>query len=484
MTATLRSRPASSRCALVVWALFLTLVASTLATFAGSADAHRNDESYLYLDVGDRSLSGRVELPYPDMRDVLGFELRGSADEITAELESRLTEVQRYIADRTAVGDGAVEWTLLFDGVELLDEEEIDGSGDGLGYAIYPFSVDIAGGEVPQLIDVTFTPFLAEIDDRNNVALISNDWKRGVIDEEANELAVLTEDSPTATIDLGNPSQWRNFRASLDLGVDHIRTGPDHIFFVLVLLLPSVLVLVASAWRPAQRFSQSLLRVVLVATMFTIAHSLTFTLAGLDILPLPPSKLVETLIALSIAAAALHNIRPIFGHREWTLAFAFGLFHGMGFAGLVQDLDIDRTTQLVSLLGRNVGIEIGQLVIILITFPGLFILRRTRAYLPLMYLASAGLAVLSLVWVVERVFEVDAGINGAVDKALLWPRAFWVVMALTAIAAAYRQFEASRGRLLSLPTEEEIKGDAVADDDTGDGDIDSQITADGDAVGV
>ena len=204
------------------------------------------------------------------------------------------------------------------------------------------------------------------------------------------------------TIDLGDASQWNNFRASIDLGVDHIRTGPDHVFFILALLLPAVLILVAWPWKPSPSFGYSLLRIVLVATMFTIAHSITFTLAGLDYLPLPPSKLTESVIALSIMLAALHNLRPILGHREWLLAFVFGLFHGMGFAGLVEDLDINRTTQLVSLLGRNVGIEIAQLVIIFVTFPLLFLLRRTRAYMPLFTLVSLALAAVSAVWIVER----------------------------------------------------------------------------------
>ncbi len=461
MTHALTSSPvaaANRRRYLVGWALLLSLVASLVAASAGTASAHRNDESYLYLDVGNETLVGRAELTYPDLREVLGFELTGTPDEQLAELEGRYDEIIEYTQARTSLGDESVTWPLSFDGIELLFEKDV--AENGTGYAIFPFVVQLPTAEVPQVIEASFTPFLEEIDDRNNIVLVSNDWQRGVIDQETNELAILTADSPSATIDLGDPSQWKNFRASIDLGVDHIRTGPDHIFFVFVLLLPSVLV-IAGSWKPAPSFRQSLLRVIIVATMFTIAHSLTFTLAGLDILPLPSSKIVEALIALSIAAAALHNIKPIFGHREWSIAFVFGLFHGMGFAGLVQDLDIDRTTQLFSLLGRNVGIEIGQLIIILITFPGLFLLRRTRAYLPMMYLASVGLAVMAMLWVVERLFEVDMGFNDLVDKVLLWPRSLYAVIVLTVLVAIYRQIEAKAGRLIPLPTE----ADATAETD-------------------
>jgi hypothetical protein len=429
-------------------AVVVATVAFVVTLVPGVASAHRNDESYLYLDVGDSSLSGRVEMPYRDVREVFGLEIAGTSDEVLAELAANLGVLQDYAVATTRVGASTGDWPLIFDGIELLEEGDVD--SNGLGYVVLPFTVDFPFESVPQVIDVTFTPFLAEIPDRNNVVLVSNDWKRGVIDQETNELLVVTESSPSGSIDLGDPSQWRNFRSSIDLGVDHIRTGPDHIFFVIVLLLPAVLVLVASRWRPAPSFGQALLRIVIVATMFTVAHSITFTLAGLDLLPLPPSKLVESVIALSIAAAALYNIRPIFGHKEWLIAFAFGLFHGMGFAGLVEDLDVSRSTQLVSLVGRNVGIEIGQLVIIALAFPTLFVLRRTRVYLPMFYAASVGLAVLSLLWVVERVGEVDLNFNGAVDRIIAWPRSLIAMTVLFVLSVAYRQFEASRGRLLPL----------------------------------
>ena len=445
-------------------AILLLLAAVIVIGPARPADAHRNDESYLYLDVGDANLSGRVEMPYRDVRSVLGLEISGNPDELIAEFETNLDLLQTYADDNTEIGAGGVVWPVDYDGVELLFEDQ--GSGpNGLGYVILPFTVDVLDESVPQVLEVTFTPFLEEISDRNNITLVSNDWRRGVFAEETNELLIHTVDSPSGEVDLGDPSQWKNFRASIDLGVDHIRTGPDHVFFILVLLLPAVLVLVAGRWQPSPSFGYSLLRIVIVATMFTIAHSITFTLAGLGYLPLPPSKLTETVIALSIALAALHNIRPVFGHREWLFAFVFGLFHGMGFAGLVEDLDISRTTQLVSLLGRNVGIEIAQLIIILLTFPLLFLLRRTRIYMPGFIAVSVGLAVVSGIWVIERVFEQDLGINDGVDAVLKWPRALWVMLALTGVAAIYREFEARAGRLRPVAEHDSVRGVEPAEHD-------------------
>ena len=450
-------RPASALIAVIAAAAVLVVA------LAAPASAHRNDESYVYLDVGDDSLSGRVELPYPDLRSVFDFRLQGSEDDLRAEIEANLAMLQEYSLAETEIGADGVSWELTFEGYELLEEGGSD--ENGLGYVILPFTTNLPDASVPQVLEVTFTPFLAEIPNRNNITLVSNDWKRGTIEEEANELLIHDAGSPSGEIDLGDSSQWKNFRASIDLGVDHIRTGPDHIFFILVLLLPAVLVLVAGRWRPSPSFGYSLLRIVLVATMFTIAHSITFTLAGLDYLPLPPSKLTETVIALSIVLAALHNLRPIFGHREWLFAFVFGLFHGMGFAGLVQELEITRTTQLVSLLGRNVGIEIAQLIIVLLTFPLLFLLRRTRVYVPAITFVSVGLAIVSGIWVIERIFERDLGINDAVDAALYWPRALWVMLGLTSIAAVYQEYERRAGRLLPVVDHVSWRGVEPADDE-------------------
>jgi hypothetical protein len=169
--------------------------------------------------------------------------------------------------------------------------------------------------------------------------------------------------------------------------------------------------------------------------------------AGLDLLPLPSSKLVESVIALSIAATALHNIRPVFRNREWLIAFGFGLFHGMGFAGLVGGLDVSQSTKLVSLLGRNVGIELGQAVVVLLLFPGLFLLRRTSWYRSFFTVSSIGLAVIAVGWMIERLFEKDLRISSAVDPIVQFPRSILWAVLFTAAAGAVNRRDRRNGSL-------------------------------------
>lgn len=184
--------------------------------------------------------------------------------------------------------------------------------------------------------------------------------------------------------------------------------------------------------------------------MFTAAHTITFCLAGLDILPLPPSKVIESIIAISIALVALHNLRPVMLNKEWLIAFGFGLFHGMGFASLVDNLQVSRATQLASLLGRNVGIEIGQAAVVIAAFPMLYLLRRTQVYATVFKAGSVILAIVSIGWMIERVFELDLGINDFVEPLLRFPRALVPVVVLTAAAALWYRRERAAGRLTGV----------------------------------
>ena len=157
---------------------------------------------------------------------------------------------------------------------------------------------------------------------------------------------------------------------------------------------------------------------------------------------------MEATIAISIAAAALHTLRPVLPNREWALSFVFGLFHGMGFASLVSDLDVSRSSQLVSLLGRNVGIEIGQVVVILLLFPGLFLLRRTPFYQPFVTLASLALAAVALSWTVERLAEIDLGTDTLVDMVASTPRGYWLSVAFILVGAAAFGWSSRNGTLI------------------------------------
>ncbi|MEM7095432.1 MAG: HupE/UreJ family protein [Actinomycetota bacterium] len=409
-------------------AVLVAIVFGALVAAAPAASAHETEQPYVYAFIGETTIDGRVELAIGDVAEVLDLDLSGSDVEIEETLRANADLLRRYTSEHLSFGFGGAERPITFDRVDLFRE-----SPGKLAFAVIQYAVDTSGVTVPAEIEVAFDPFFDEISGRDGLLLITGGYSAGVYERDKELLVTFTSSNRDQAVDLGERGQWENFTASITLGIDHIKTGPDHILFVLALLLPSVLVF-RDGWMPVQGFGSALWRVLKIATFFTIAHSITFTLAGMGWLPTPPSKVVETIIAASIAAAALHNLRPIWPNREWSLSFAFGLFHGMGFASLVSDLDVSRSSQLISLLGRNVGIEIGQVVVILLLFPGLYLLRRTATYPPFLAIASVGLAALATLWSIERIFEVDLGTDGVVDGFASVPAGYWLALAFTAVA--------------------------------------------------
>jgi len=177
-------------------------------------------------------------------------------------------------------------------------------------------------------------------------------------------------------------------------GVSHIFGGFDHVCFVLGLLL----------------FGGTLTQLLKTVTAFTVAHSLTLSLAVMGIWS-PPSRVVEPLIALSIVFVAAENLRrtPLgsASQRDWHpyLAFSFGLVHGFGFAGALREVGLPREALGWALGSFNVGVELGQACIILVAAPLLAWVagKSVRAHRCIVLAGSGGIAVLGVCWFVQRV---------------------------------------------------------------------------------
>jgi len=162
----------------------------------------------------------------------------------------------------------------------------------------------------------------------------------------------------------------------------------------------------AAGWQPAERLWPAIGRVAQVVTAFTVAHSITLALAVLGVVN-PPSRWIESIIAASVVLAALDNLWPVFGNTRWKLTFLFGLVHGFGFAGALRELGLGAGSLAVTLLGFNVGVELGQLAIVAVVVPLAWTLRQTRFYTQaLLRGGSVLIALLALRWLVERAFDV------------------------------------------------------------------------------
>ena len=176
-----------------------------------------------------------------------------------------------------------------------------------------------------------------------------------------------------------------SFRRFFVLGVEHIWTGYDHLAFLLALLLPG----------------GTLARLAGIVTAFTIAHSITLGLAALGILTLPVRP-VEAAIAASVIVAALDGLRPHAHDRRWLLTFAFGLIHGFGFAGVLREVGLPSDAIALPLLAFNLGVEAGQLVIVVLTVPLIRALAGSRHGPTLLRAIALAIAALGAFWLTSR----------------------------------------------------------------------------------
>jgi HupE / UreJ protein len=207
-------------------------------------------------------------------------------------------------------------------------------------------------------------------------------------------------DAPGRTTQFAFTPEARETRVALDaggsrgaasfvlLGVEHILSGWDHLLFLLGLLLRG------GGW----------LSLAKIVTAFTLAHSVTLALAVLDVVILP-DRLVEAVIALSIAFVAAENLflSPVVS-RRWVVSFCFGLVHGFGFSSALRELGLPTQGLAWSLFGFNAGVELGQALVVAVALPLLVLLRKTEWERRLVWGSSLAILLVGVVLFVERAF--------------------------------------------------------------------------------
>ena len=367
------------------WCIALALALAGLAP----AHAHKPSDSYLALTVAEDKISGQWDIALRDLDFAIGLDADGNGEITWGEVRVKHAEIAAYALARLAVRSDGAPCTIE-SGAQLIDDHT-DGA-----YTVLPLTLRCPGAPAQLTIDYTL---FADLDPQH----------RGLLNLQALGLtraAVLGPQAQTQTFELKSVSRWSQFIDYGREGVWHIWIGFDHILFLLALLLPAVLIWRGARWQPVETFREAFMGVFKIVTAFTVAHSITLSLATLGFVSLP-SRWVESAIAASVVLAALNNVWPVFHGRRWTVAFAFGLIHGFGFASVLADLGLPREALALALVGFNLGVEGGQLAIVAVFLPLAFALRRSTFYRrAVMIGGSLLIATLAGIWLVERVFEV------------------------------------------------------------------------------
>jgi hypothetical protein len=360
-----------------------------LVFFPARILAHTPSQTYFALFLSGRNLSGHWDVALADLHQGMG---------LRAEDLGRMPSVERQQLEEAMVLDIFASMQVLADGqpLHLTTTDYTTLPLDGVAYARLLFDAT----------EIYLMPRSIEIDvsaafriDTNMHGLLR------LVHGGRTEVVAFNHQQPIHRFELfQGAGQWTHWVSFVWEGVWHIWIGFDHMLFLLALLLPAVLRFEGNQWKGVERFRDALLNVLKVVTAFTLAHSITLSLAVLDIVRLP-TRVVEPAIAASVGVAAAHNLLPHLKTRTWQIAFGFGLIHGFGFASVLIGSQLSGSTLALALFGFNVGVEIGQAMIVVAFVPVAFELRRSKLYTTTtLKPGSAIILLVSMLWMLERLF--------------------------------------------------------------------------------
>jgi HupE / UreJ protein len=363
------------------------LLILVLALAGRTAQAHVASNGFLELNVAGRDVTGSVELAVRDVELAVGVDADGDGRITWGELRGAEPRLRAYLLSRFTLSAQGASCEVRFGAMRV--NPRVDGN-----YAWLPLSAHCL--QPVHAVEIRYR-ILDDVDSSH----------RGLLRLTAGtalQAAVLGGSHATMTLAIDRPAPWHTFIAYFQAGTTHIFGGIDHLLFLLSLLLPAVLRRRDHRWEPVECGRPAFWSILKVVTAFTLAHSITLSLAAFDLVHLP-SRLTESVIAASIMVAALNNIVPVVTESRARIAFAFGLLHGFGFASVLAEMGLPVGARLACLVAFNLGIEAGQLAVVVAVMPLAYALRRLSAYRhAILPWGSAVIAGLALVWFIERAF--------------------------------------------------------------------------------
>lgn len=365
---------------LILWAALL---------LSNTVYAHKPSDSYLSLDIQKTTIAGQWDIAVRDLEYAIGLDENGDGEISWGELRAHHADVAAYALARLRLyADGEVCPIRI-------KQHLVDNHSDG-AYAVIRFVADCANE--PQALAINYNLFFDIDPQHRGLMRLTYPDKNAPVTQSV----IFSPGQSTQKFNLNSTDLLRQFLDYAEMGIWHISIGLDHILFLLALLLPSVLRREGAQWQAVTQLRTALWDVFKIVTAFTLAHSITLSLATLQVISLP-TRWVESAIAFSIVLAALNNIYPVFQRQRWIVAFIFGLIHGMGFASALLDLGLTENSLWLALVAFNVGVETGQLAIVAVFVPLAYGLCRSVFYRRLVLaMGSLLIAAMGFAWFLER----------------------------------------------------------------------------------
>ncbi|MBI2895766.1 MAG: HupE/UreJ family protein [Deltaproteobacteria bacterium] len=354
----------------------LVLAVALTAGAASVAEAHTATRSSIVASRDGREVTLRVEATHREIGDALGLD-RGDTEASAAQIDADRKRVYRMLARAVRVGAGG---------------ERCAPSDGGLGHATRAQDYTAIQTIVYRCarrgrLEITYGWYFDR--DPLHQAFVRMEGGRG-------GTFILAADRRRHALDL-EPSIADNVVEFGRSGIEHIFTGYDHLMFLVALILMAGLKVGESGVRPGLGYAAR------VITGFTLGHSVTLVLAAVGIVH-PNTRMIESGIAASIVYVAVENLLVARARPRALLTALFGLIHGFGFAGVLAEEGLPRKGLVLSLVSFNVGIELGQLAIVLaLALPLAFVAGQAWFRARLLVPGSVGIAVFGTVWLAERV---------------------------------------------------------------------------------
>ena len=398
--------------------------------------AHPMPNSVLLLDVNSEALSCELQLPLPELQYAVSFDVAKNPQQL---LQTHQKELSNYILSHFKIkGESGKNWNVQLLKMSIkTDEQEATGAYKEL-VAILKI-VPKSGDQIRQFT-IHYDGIAHQVITHKILVAIRQDWENGKIENEKTEVGTIQADInttkvPPFKVNLSSGSNWKGFQKMVQLGLEHIAEGTDHLLFLLVLLLSAPLIAENNNWVKSGNTRYSLIRILKIVTAFTLGHSITLIIGSFGLLH-PNTRWVEILIAFSILITAFHAIKPIFPKKEIFVAAGFGLIHGMAFATILSNLNLAPSKLALSLLGFNIGIELMQLFVILLVMPWFLLLSPYPVY-KIVRIAGAVLAgIASLAWMFERITGTSNFITIPLEDNSNY--SIWIISGLALFAISYK----------------------------------------------
>jgi hypothetical protein len=372
----------------MLWPCVLLLIAIA----SGSAQAHSSSNSYITISSFNQSAVLRADINLRDIDLVFDLDQNKDGKVSWGETLAKTAELKAWLEQGIQLSTTSQKCALAQMNIKASDHAD----GTYLSVEWTVACLDVAGDELSGFAlryDLMF--------DQDNLhrALVKIDLPN------FKSSAILSPDRPEFTLTNASGSRLKVLERYLLEGVWHIWIGIDHVLFLLSLLILAFLEPSRKSviqWPAVQNVKTAVLDILAVVTAFTLAHSITLGLTIFKWLE-PSADLIEPAIALSVVVGALNNLLGWAALRRWQLAFAFGLVHGFGFANVLVDLGLPSDQLAIALGGFNLGVELGQIAIVLAFLPLAWWLRNTLFYRWVVVVGgSLTIAVLGIIWTLQR----------------------------------------------------------------------------------